>query len=239
MRHHIRVLSHFPAGDYRFLPSPGAPFSHGVLADPSFELVRAVFRRPLPLEQGLNEARRHVDAAGRPTTAIGAFELRIPEPLTPAEFAAFNVPYVERLAAMGLTIDGQQPTARTNVAPIGSGVTEPSVFAFTYTVPASGRLAPAFRLSGAVPTTLEGSAVEQLRSVVRELDDRLEEFGVGWSDATAVALYGPPAAPAAVTELVQELGQALQGIVWFPSWPPVRGPQFEIDVRAVRTELIV
>lgn len=239
MRDHIRVLSHFPAGDYRFLPAPGAPFSHGVLADPGFVLVRAVFRRPPPLERGIEEARRHVEAAGRPATAIGAFELRIPEPLTPAGFDAFNGPYVERLAAVGLTIDGQQPSARTNVAPVGGGVTEPSVFAFTYTVPARGRPGTAFRLSGAVPTTREGPAVDQLRSIVRELDGRLAGLGAGWPDATAVALYGPAAAPAAAADLVDDLGPVLQGIVWFPSWPPIRGVQFEIDVRAVGTELVL
>src|SRR5436309_7218921 len=82
LRDHSHVLSHFAPGSYRYLAGPGRPFSGGVVADAGFDLVHAVFARPVPLEAGLEAAARHVEAAGRPATALAAFELRIPQPLT-------------------------------------------------------------------------------------------------------------------------------------------------------------
>jgi hypothetical protein len=76
------VLSHFAAGSYRFVAAPGRPFSSGIVADPGFDLVHAVFFRPVPLAAGLEAARGHVESAGRPLTALAAFELRIPVPLS-------------------------------------------------------------------------------------------------------------------------------------------------------------
>jgi hypothetical protein len=96
------VLSNFTPGNYGFIVATGRPFSSGIVADPGFDLVHAVFSRPLPLGQGLDLARRQVEAVGRPATALAAFELRIPEPLSPDSFEAFNAPYVERMSVLGL-----------------------------------------------------------------------------------------------------------------------------------------
>src|SRR5215475_9674399 len=115
--HHVQVLSNFAPGNYRFIVAVGRPFSSGIIADAGFDLVHAVFSRPLPLGHGLDVARRQVESAGRPATALAAFELRIPEPLSPDSFEAFNAPYVERMSALGLTSGGECVTARTNVAP--------------------------------------------------------------------------------------------------------------------------
>jgi len=232
------VLSRFAPGDYRFLVATGRPFSSGVVADPGFDLVHAVFFRPVPLDEGLEAARRHVEAAGRPVAALAAFELRIPEPLTQEGFAAFNAPYVERMRALGLTSDGEWVTARTNVAPTTGGVSEPSLYAFTYTVPGRSRSAPAFRLSGATEPSRSGSAADRLRSIVEELDPRLAELGVSWADSTAINVYGVTGAPAA--DVADAFGAAaLHGISWFPSRPPLVEFDFEIDARGVGTELVV
>ncbi len=75
------VLSPFRPGSYRSLIAPGRPFSFGIVADPGFDLVHAVFPSPVPLGEGLDAAARHVQAAGRPVTAIAAFELRMVAPL--------------------------------------------------------------------------------------------------------------------------------------------------------------
>jgi hypothetical protein len=235
------VVSHFTSGSYRPLLAPGRPFSHGIVADSGFDLVHAVFARPVPLEQGLQATARHVEAAGRPVTAIAAFELRIPEPLSGQGFDAFNAPYMQRMAAMGLTADGEMVTARTNVAPSIAGVTVASVYAFTYTVPGRGRAAPAFRLSGATESRRDGTPTDKLRSIVEELQGRMAELGVGWEDSTAINVYGPDAAAAgALPEVLPAFGAAgLHGLTWFPSRPPISDAEFEIDARGVGTEIVL
>jgi hypothetical protein len=233
----VGVISNFPSGSYRFLAAPGRPFSGGIVADPGFDLVHAVFQRPVPLAFGLSTAIRCVEAAGRPATALAAFELRIPEPLSRADFDAFNAPYVERMAELGLRSGDDLVTARTNVAPTVQAVAEPSLYAFTYTVPRSGRSGPAFRLSGATETR-GGSPSERLRSIVEELEGRMAELGVSWDDATAVNVYGATGAPA--DDIVGSFGSAaLHGISWFPSRPPIRDLDFEIDARGVGTEIVL
>lgn len=237
VRDHVEVLSHFVPGNYHVLVAHGRPFSAGIVADPGFDLVHAVFFRPVPLENGLEAARQHVQAAGRPVAAIGGFELRIPEPLSREQFDTFNAPYVERMAAMGLTNGNEMVAARTNVAPTVAGVSESSVYAFTYTVPGRGRPRRAFRLSGATETGPDGSTADRLRSIVEELEGRMAELGVGWDDATGINVYAAASAP---TELAASFGTgALHGLAWFPSLPPITDFEFEIDARGVGTELVL
>jgi hypothetical protein len=230
------MLSQFTPGSYRSLVAPGRPFSFGIVTDQGFDLVHAVFRRPVPLHQGLEAAARHVRAAGRPVTAIGAFELRIPEPLGREEFDAFNAPYAERMAAMGLTSASELVAARTNVAPTTPGIEEPSLHAFTYTVPDRGRTAPAFRLSGATETRHDASGADKLRSIVEVLGGRLAELGVSWDDATAVSVYGE--ASGVLWDVRESFhGASLRGLTWFPSLPPLIDFEFEIDAAGVGTEI--
>jgi hypothetical protein len=232
------VLIPFSPGGYRSLVAPGRPFSFGVVADTGFDLVHAVFHRPVPLAAGLDAAARHVQAAGRPVTAVAAFELRIPAPLSSEAFAAFNAPYAERLRALGLTSENELVAARTNVAPAIAGVTEPSLHAFTYTVPGRGRPASAFRLSGATETRRDGSAGDRLRSIVEVLEARLAALGASWADATAVGVYG--AASEGLGDVRESFGTAgLRGLTWFPSLPPLADFAFEIDAQGVGTELVL
>lgn len=236
--HDGQVLSNFAPGNYGFLVATGRPFSSGILADPGFDLVHAVFSRPLPLGDGLDAARRQVESAGRPATALAAFELRIPQPFSREDFEAFNAPYVERMAALGLKSGTEWVTARTNVAPTIGEVTEPSLYAFTYTVPRGLRSGPAFRLSGATEATREGSAADRLRSILAELDGRMVQLGVSWDDATAVNVYGAAGWP--MDDIASGIGSAvLHGLTWFPSLPPIRDFEFEIDARGVGTEIVL
>jgi hypothetical protein len=237
VRDHVGVLTHFAPGNYRFIVAPGRPFSAGIIAEKGFDLVHAVFLRPVPLESGLEAASQHVLAAGRPVAAIGGFELRIPGPLSREQFDTFNAPYVRRMGAMGLISGGEMVTTRTNVAPTVAGVSEPSVYGFTYSVPARTRSSPAFRLSGATETTHDGSPVDKLRSIVRELEGRMADLEVGWEDATGISVYAAASAP---TELAVSFGAAgLHGLTWFPALPPISDFEFEIDARGVGTEIVV
>jgi hypothetical protein len=227
------------AGGYRFIAAPGRPFSGGVVADPGFDLVHAIFQHPLPLAEGLRAATRHMTDASRPVQAIAGFELRIPEPFSPAGFEIFNHAYVESLTTMGLVADGLMPAARTNVAATVGGVSEPSLFAVTYTVPGD-RAGPAFLMSG-VPEETPGDVEAMLDSMMRVLTIRMAELGVTWEGATAIQLYGVEVVQSLLVDhVLRHLGpSAVHGIHWFPSLPPIEGLNLEIDVRSAGTELVL
>jgi hypothetical protein len=227
------------AGSYRFIAAPGRPFSGGIVADPGFDLVHATFERPLPLAEGLAAAARHVSEASRPVQAIGGFELRIPAPFSPEDFEVFNRAYVESLEAMGLVADGLMPAARTNVAAVVAGVSEPSLYAVTYTVPGD-RGGPAFLISG-VPEEKPADLEEMLDSMMRVISSRMAELGVAWEGATAIQLYGVEVVQGLVADhVLRQLGpSAVHGIHWFPSLPPIEGLSLEIDVRSAGKELVL
>ena len=233
------MLARNPVGNYRFLAAEGRPFSGGAVADQGFDLVHATFERPLALDKGLEAAARHLRDAARPVQAISGFELRVPKPFTSETFEEFNRGYVERLTSMGLKVDGLMPAARTNVAAAGSDVSEPSVYAMSYTVPRD-RGRPAFVMSG-VPEEQPGDPESMLDSMMRVLSTRMAEIGVSWEDATTIQLYGVDDVQGLLTEKVlSRLGTAaVHGIHWFPSLPPIEGLRLEIDVRSVGTELVL
>ncbi|MEA2637497.1 MAG: hypothetical protein QOE18_554, partial [Chloroflexota bacterium] len=226
-------------GGYRFIAAPGRPFSGGMVAVPGFDLVHATFQRPLPLAEGLEAARRHVAQASRPVQAIAGFELRIAAPYKPDGFEVFNHAYVESLTHMGLVVDGLMPAARTNVAAVVGGVSEPRLYAFTYTVPGNPG-GPAFLMSG-VPEEEPGDLESMLDSMMRMLSSRMAELGVTWQGATAIQLYGVEVVQGLLADYVlKHLGPAaVHGIHWFPSLPPIEDLRLEIDVRSAGTELLL
>jgi hypothetical protein len=233
------MLTHNRSGNYRFLAAEGKPFSGGAVADEGYDLVHARFERPRPLEAGLAAASRQVAAAGRPVHAIAGFELRIPKPLTKAAFDAFNERYVTSLRRLGLEVDGLMPAARTNVAAIVGGVSEPSLFAVSYTI-VGHRTRRAFVLSGA-PEEEGAVTAARLDSIMRVLSARLDALGVSWHDATEIQMYGVEDFQGLVVEKVLKAtgGAAVHGIRWFPSLPPIEGLKLEIDARSAGTELVI
>jgi hypothetical protein len=231
--------NHNVAGNYRFLGAQGRPFSGGAVADPGFDMVHAIFERPLALHKGLEAAARHIAKVDRPALAIAGFELRVPEPFTTEGFEAFNHGYVEGLRSIGLVVEGLLPAARTNVAAAAGGVSEPSVYAVTYTVPGD-RGKPAFVMSG-VPEEKPGDLKFMLDSMMRALSSRMAELGVSWEDATVIQLYGVDEVQGLLVDnVLRRLGPAaVHGIHWFPSLPPIEGLRLEIDVRSAGKELLL
>ena len=129
----------FPDGGYRFARG-ASPYSAGVVAEPGFEIERVRFAAPVPMAEGFRRIEARLAAAGRPTAALCACELRSPKPFTMDGFVGFNKGYVDVLKSWGLfKVDGLNPVARSNVCPELDPPSEPSFFAFSYTVPGSAR----------------------------------------------------------------------------------------------------
>ena len=69
-------------------------------------------------------------------------------PLTFAGFVGFNREYRALLGEWGLLVDGRNPVARTNVAPVVAPPSEASLYAFSHTVPTDGAGRPTFVAAG-------------------------------------------------------------------------------------------
>lgn len=242
-----------PQGQFRFLPGVDA-YSSGVVAAPGFEIVRATLQAPVPYREGFALVERHLGALGRPRTALCAVELRIPAPLSFEGFADFNRTYRALLLDWGVLVGGQNPVARTNVAPVVGPPAEPSLQAFSYTVPGglegratfvvagSGELRPGSRTPDGIVRRGETSA-EALREkavfVMGVMQARLVGLGAGWADVTAVSVYTPHAIePFHADALLGAMGPAAaHGVHWYLSRPPIAGLEFEADMRGLRQEV--
>src|SRR5688572_25698518 len=132
-----------PKGSYHFLPGI-EPYSSGVIADPEHEIVHVTLKQAVPYREGFDRIDACLREDRRPRQALCAIELRSPTPFTRAGFIAFNEGYQVLVAEWELLVDGQNPIARTNVAPRWSAPAEPSLHAFSYTVPAGPKAGKSF-----------------------------------------------------------------------------------------------
>jgi hypothetical protein len=245
-----------PSADasYRFLPGIEA-FSSGVVAASGFQVVHATLRAPVAWRQGFARIEAHLVEQGRPRTALGAIELRIPAPLTFDGFAAFNQGYREVLAAWGLLVDGQNPIARTNVAPVAGAPREPSLYGFAYTVPGPAPI-PTFVVAGAGELrdraadaagivrggeTTPAAMREKAQHVMGVMQARLRGLGADWAHVTAIDVYTAHPVEGFLADVV--LGAvgpaAVHGVHWYPSRPPIAGLEYEMDLRGVARELVL
>lgn len=241
-----------PKGNYRFLKG-GGPFSSGCRAEPGYEIVHAVFRSLPSLDEGYRLIEHHLASLKRPMQALCGMELRIPEPLPPEGFLAFNEPYIERLKAWDLFLGDINPVARTNVALERDRVAEPVVHGFSYTVP-SGRPEPTLVVAGAGEmesasfddivrrgdTSADGLA-EKAKTVLKIMSKRLAGLEAGWPQVTAIDIYCVHDIHAIMqSTILPELGKAAQrGIHWYHSRPPVLDIDYEMDVRVVHQEIVL
>jgi len=110
----------------------------------------------------VNRARpldRHLRPEGRPRAALCAIELRSPTPFSYEGFDAFNAGYRALLTEWKLLVDGENPIARTNVAPLVGAPSEPSLYAFAYTIPGATPR-PTFVVAGAGEMRVRGVGVQ-------------------------------------------------------------------------------
>jgi hypothetical protein len=243
-------------GNYLFLPS-SSRYSAAVVASPGYEIVRAVFKRPRPLAEGFDLMQEHLQSQKRLRTALCALELRIPKPLTFADFASFNEGYCALLNDWGVPVGGHNPIARTNVAPAFEGVSEPAVHAFSYSVPLSGQsTGRTFIVSGGgevgepnltsegivrAGETSEDALLEKAAFVMRAMQTRLDAIDARMAQVTAVDVYTTHSIHSAMRAfLLESLGAASgHGLTWYYAQPPITGLEFEMDLRGVRMELSI
>ena len=244
----------FGPGGYRYIPAV-FQYSSGVAAEEGYEIERARFAKPLPMAEAFAAVEAHLKSIGRPTTAFAQCELRSPEPFTDQGFLEFNKHYVGTLERWGIYRDGVNPVARTNVCPMYDKPPVPSMFAFSYTVPAQGSKRRSFTLAGGGDaadgpgpfaerivryndTSPEGLR-EKVRFVIEEMESRLEALGFGWQDAVTTQAYTVQNIGHLVGEELARRGTMSGGLVWYYVRPPVVGLEYEMDVRGAVRELLL
>jgi hypothetical protein len=242
----------FKPGGYRYIKG-GFQFSSGVAAQPGFEIERARFLVPLPLADGFAAVEAYLKATGRPTTAFAACELRSSEPFTEQGFVEFNRKYVVTLERWGVYKDEANPVARTNVCPEYGKPAQPSLYAFSYTVPAKAPRHGTFVIAGgaerrnpnaSADTVRSGeTSIEAMREKVRfvfsAMEERMKAFGFGWKDAGYTRAYTARDIGALVGPEIAARGAAAGGLEWHLARPPVVGLEFEMDVRTTAREVLL
>lgn len=243
-----------PQGGYFFLPGI-EPYSSGVIAEVGHEIIHVTLSQPLPWKEGLAATRRYLEWIGHDRHALCGVELRCPEPHTMDGFIEFNRDYRALLNEWDIPVDGENPVARTNVAPVKSPPTKTVLFGFSYAIPsqtyattfvvAGGGELPTrkldeqriVRLGDATPEAM----LEKARCVVDIMRTRLEGLGATDEQLTAIDVYtAHDLRPSLAEVLIPGLPAAARlGVRWFYSRPPIRNIEFEMDVRGVRQELVL
>ena len=249
----MQLIDH-PRGDYRFL-SGIAPYSSSVIAQPGYMLVRAQFAAPLPVQSGFDAVDAYLAAQGRPRQSLCGMELRIPAPLSFDDFISFNAGYRTILEEWEILVGDYNPVARTNVAPAAGAPTVPSIYAFTFTVPANTALTtPTFVVAGAGDLrdqaelkpeaivrpgdTSHESLVIKANTVMDVMSERLHGIDVDWPQVSTVDLYTTHSLEHFLEPvLLPKLGSvALHGVHWYYSRPPIAGLEYEMDLRHVAAD---
>jgi hypothetical protein len=244
----------FADGGYRFIKG-AFQYSGGVAAEPGYRIERVRLRRALPLAQGFAAAETWLRGVGRPLSAFCACELRSPAPFTEEGFIAFNRHYVETLERWGICRDNVNPVARSNVCPAVEPPAEPSMYAFSYSVPMAVAAAPTFVIAGGAEapegqknyrdhivrpgdTSREGMR-EKVRYVRGVMADRMAALGMSWREAQDTHAYTVHDIGALIENEIVRPGAAPGGLTWQFCRPPVVGLDFEMDVRATAREHVL
>ena len=238
-------------GNFHFTRG-SAFYASAVIADPGFEIVRAVFENPLPLNAGFNAIQRELKNQGRPVKALCGIELRAPAPYpNRASFTEFNSTYVDRLRRLGLLVDERVPLTRANLAVTDASVNQQCVYAFLYTIP-STETRPTFATSAVAnlkfapdgtvdePNSREGLK-EKVSLIARTVDEKIQEIGANWALATQVRIYTVQPISDFFVQIILPLAGlgARHGLNWYYVLPPVQGMTVEIDVRGLLKEVVL
>ena len=250
----MSAVSKFSPGGYRFVRGV-FQYSAGVAAEPGYEIARARFAKLVPIAEGLKRIEAHLAVLGRPVHAFCACELRSPRPFDEAGFLAFNKSYVEPLKRWGVIENDVNPVARSNVCPAVKPPSEPSFYAFSYTVPVNSSVASTFVIAGSGEAP-EGNRTyrertirigehspdairEKAQWVLGEMERRMAALGFAWADSTATHLYTVYDVHHLMANEIVSRGAASAGLTWHFCRPPVDVLDYEMDVRGIRTEIVL
>lgn len=242
----------FEPGGYRYVRGP-FQYSGGVVALPGFSIERVRFITPRPLAAGFDEIEAYLKGIGRPLTAFCACELRSPAPFTDQGFIDFNRIYVGTLERWGIFKDEENPVARSNVCPELNKPSEPSFYAFSYTVPNDDR-EPAFVIAGSgeaqegpgpyadrivrLGDTSATGLGEKAAFVLGAMETRMGALGVNWPDISVAQVYTVHDLYPFLADAIVARGAAEGGLTWYYARPPVQGLDYEMDVRRVPVERV-
>jgi hypothetical protein len=241
-------------GGYQFLQGI-EPYSSGVISLRGREIIHATLSRPVPWRQGLIGVREHLEQSGLDRFCLCGVELRCAEPHPMSGFIGFNRQYRTLLEEWGMLVDGENPVARTNVAPVVSPPDETLLYGFSYTRPseldqstfvvAGGGELPHRELSDQhIVRFGESSAAAMLdkaRCVVDIMRTRLERLQANETLLSSIRVYcAHPVHHLLNDVIVPGIPEAARvGIHWFYARPPIRNIEFEMDMRGVRREIII
>jgi len=238
------------AGGYRVLPA-GQAFCGGVIAAPGHEIVHALLAPWVPLRDAWTLIQAHLSAQKRSMQALCGMELRIPEQLTMQGFRDFNAPYIEQLRKHQLIIGNYSAVCRTNVAPATDKPKEPSLHAFSYSVPSKTK-ARTFCISGTADIDQRGRVVAEgdtspagmrmrLQHCIDATAERLAQLELNWKLTTHIDLC----VTRDVDELIGELlmpaldGAGQRGVRLHNARPPIVGTEVELECRGALREIVV
>jgi hypothetical protein len=256
-------LHAFEPGGYAFLEG-NFRYSQGVVAMPGYAFRRIRLTRALPLTAGFSLVEQTLRAADRPMTALAAFELRCAQPYAQLSgFDAFNKRYGTVLRDWGLTTDGLNPVARSNVAPAYTPPGDQIIHAFTFTVPRQGSHAalvggqggPAdFVVAGsgewpentafpdgivAFGDTSAAGIEKKAAYVLDTMRARVAGLNADWSRVSAAQVYCVHDWHGAIDSAFARRELAHVPLTWHLARPPLAGLDFEMDVRCVHEEALV
>jgi hypothetical protein len=241
-----------PRGGYAFLPGI-EPYSSGVIAEPGWEIVHATLARPLAWHEGLLSIRRYLEQLGRDRHALCGVELRCPEPFSMDGFIGFNRQYRTLLEDWEMLVDGVNPIARTNVAPVENAPRESVVDGFSYAQPSSIKrstfvIAGGGELRGGLDAknivrrgeTNADAIIEKARAVVEIMRERLTCLGDN-DLLSQINVYTEHHLKQALSEVIIPAfpAAARLGVRWYYSRPPVRDIEFEMDMRGVVNDIVI
>ena len=249
------ALVDHPEGGYQFLPGI-APYSCGVVARAGFEIVHCLFDQPRPYREGLSEVARALARFDRPKAALCGIELRSPAPFSLAGFAELNREYAVILESWGIFVNGVNPVARTNVAPVYEPPREVVVHGFSYARPAVGHSRRTFVVAGggelpegkldaesiiARGDLSPGGLEKKAAFVLGLMHERLTALGGDWAGVTAIDIYSRHSMDGIIRDVfASRLGAAWRNpLSWYVSDPPVLEIEFEMDLRGVVHETLL
>jgi hypothetical protein len=144
--------------------------------------------------------------------------------------------------------------ARSNVCPEIEPPAEPSFYAFSFIRPSQGQ-SPTFVIAGGAEARggpgsyperivryrdLSPDGVrEKVRFTVGEMEDRLDAFGFGWRDTTAVQAYTVRDFHPLMSDELVRRGATRSGLTWHFARPPVIDLEYEMDCRRVMRETVI